>query len=127
MDILNQLHHEKETYAIIGAAIEVHKELGPGFLEQVYQEALELEFINQNIPYEREKNLKIYYKGVKLKKEYATDFFCFDKIVVELKALSEIKKAHQSQLLNYLTATRTEVGLILNFGTQSLQRKRMIK
>ncbi len=119
--------YKNETYALIGVAMEVHNELGSGFLEPVYQEAYEIELIRQNIPFEREKVLSIYYKNEKLKKEYSADFFCFDKIVVELKALSELNSVHESQLLNYLTATKTKVGLLINFGAKSLQHKRMIK
>ena len=127
MDLLNEFYYKEETYRIIGAALEVHKELGPGFLEAVYQEAFELELINQNIPYEREKILTIYYKNQKLNKEYSADFFCFDKIIVELKALSSMNSDHESQLLNYLTSTKTRVGLLINFGSKSLQYKRMVK
>jgi GxxExxY protein len=119
--------YKNETYDLIGVALEVYNELGSGFLEPVYQEAFEIELIRQNIPYVREKLLNIYYKNEKLKKEYSADFFCFDKIVVELKALSELNSVHESQLLNYLTATKTKVGLLINFGAKSLQHKRMIK
>jgi GxxExxY protein len=117
---------EDKTYAIIGAAMEVHKELGPGFLEAVYQEALELEMIKRNIPYELEKQLEIFYKGVKLKKKYYSDIICYNSIIIELKALKDINGDHQSQLLNYLKATSYEVGLLINFGRKSLQYKRMI-
>jgi GxxExxY protein len=124
---MNGFLYKDETYLIIGAAMEVHRELGPGFLEAVYQEVFEIELIRQNIPYEREKLLYIYYKNEKLKKEYSADFFCFDKIIVELKALSELNSIHESQLLNYLTATKTKVGLLINFGSKSLQHQRMVK
>ena len=90
-----------ETYKIIGAAMKVHKELGCGFLESVYQEAFELELQKQNIPYEREKLLNIYYKGTKLKKRFSADFVCYDKIVVELKALLELNNDNTAQILNY--------------------------
>ncbi|MBN1639312.1 MAG: GxxExxY protein [Ignavibacteriales bacterium] len=120
------LLHEKETYKIIGACIEVHKELGCGFLEPVYQEALELEFVEQGLPFEREKLLEISYKGKTLTKEYKADFICFDKIIVELKALSKLTSDHEAQLLNYLKATGFELGLLINFGTQKLEHKRMI-
>ena len=116
-----------ETYAIIGAAMEVHTELGPGFLEAVYQEAFELELLKEKIPYEREKIINIFYKKEKLKKEYTADFFCFGKIIVELKALSSLNGDHEAQLLNYITATKTKVGLLINFGAKSLEHKRMIK
>ncbi|MBA4408534.1 MAG: GxxExxY protein [Bacteroidota bacterium] len=124
---MNDFLYKDETYLIIGAAMEVHNELGPGFLEPVYQEAFEIELISQNIPYVREKIINIYYKNEKLKKEYSADFFCFDKIIVELKALNALNSDHESQLLNYLTATKTKVGLLINFGSKSLQHKRMVK
>ena len=127
MDLLNELYFKEETYQIIGVAYEVHNELGSGFLEAVYQEAFEIELINRSIPYEREKLLNVFYKSIKLQKEYSADFYCFDNIIVELKALNALTSDHQSQLLNYLTATKTKVGLLINFGAKSLQYKRMVK
>ena len=121
------LIYKEEVYQIIGAALEVHKELGCGFLEAVYQEALELEFQFQNIPYIREPKLNIYYKEQLLNKYYEADFICFDKIIIETKALSSLASEHESQLLNYLKATRLKVGLLVNFGKQSLEYKRMVK
>ena len=122
MDLL----YKNESYNIIGVAMEVHKVLGPGFLEPVYQEAFELELQRQNIPYEREKLLNIFYKGVKLKKYYEADFVCYDKIIVEMKALSDLNDDHIAQVLNYLTITKMKLGLLFNFGRKSLQYKRMI-
>ena len=122
-----ELLYKSEVYNIVGAAMEVHTELGPGFLESVYQEALELEFERQNIPYVREKKLKIYYKGVLLNKEFSADFLCYDKILVELKALSELTTQNESQLINYLKASNLRLGLLINFGAQSLEKKRMIR
>ena len=104
----------------------VHNELGCGFLEAVYQEALELEFQYRNIPYQREAQLDIYYKKQLLKKHYQADFICYDKIIVELKALSALTSEHESQLLNYLKATGLRVGLLINFGKKSLEYKRMV-
>ena len=127
MDLLNELYFKEETYQIIGVAYEVHNELGSGFLEAVYQEAFEIELINRSIPYEREKLLNVFYKSIKLQKEYSADFYCFDNIIVELKSLNALTSDHQSQLLNYLTATKTKVGLLINFGAKSLQYKRMVK
>ena len=121
------LLYEEESYLIIGAAIDVHKELGNGFLEAVYQEALEKEFLFKNISYKREFPLKIYYKNELLNKFYVPDFICFDKIIVELKALSAITSEHQAQVLNCMKASRLNLGLILNFGKQSLEHKRIIK
>jgi len=120
------LLYKEESYKIIGAAMEVHKELGHGFVEPVYQEALELEFIRQNIPYEREKSLKIFYKGQKMKKFYVADFVCYEKIVVEMKALGELHSDHEAQVLNYLKASGYKLGLLLNFGSKSLQYKRLV-
>ncbi len=117
---------DKETYAIIGAAMAVHRELGCGFLEAVYQEALEREFQYLNIPYEREVKLPVYYRGVKLKSYYQADFICFDTIIVELKALQRLTGIEESQVLNYLKASNLHRALLLNFGTTSLQHKRMV-
>ena len=96
--------------------MEVHRELGCGFYEAVYQEALELEFQDRKIPYEREARLDIYYKKQLLKKYYQADFICFENVIVELKALSALTSEHESQLLNCLKATGLEVGLLINFG-----------
>ena len=106
--------------------MEVHRELGPGFLEPVYQKALELEFQRQDIPYHREKALELYYKGTKLKKSYSADFVCYDKIIVETKALDSMVGKHEAQVLNYLKATEFKLGLLVNFGQQSLKYKRIV-
>ena len=120
------LLYENETYKIIGAAIEVHKNLGMGFLEAVYQEAIEKEFNLQSIPYQREVPFSIYYKNELLNKMYIADFVCFNKIIVELKAVQKLTGEHQAQVINYLKASRFEVGLLLNFGSKSLEYKRII-
>jgi len=106
--------------------MEVHKELGPGFLEPVYQEALSLEFSDKGITFEKEKEIHIFYKDKLLDKCYKADFLCFDKIIVELKALSGLSNDHIAQLLNYLKATKLRVGLLVNFGSPSLVYKRLI-
>jgi GxxExxY protein len=106
--------------------MEVHKILGAGFLEAVYQEALEKEFLLRNIPFEREKLLKICYKGQELSKHYAADFVCYDHIIVETKALSSLTNEYLSQIINYLKATKNEIGLLINFGQESLEYKRVI-
>ena len=118
--------YKEECYKIIGACMNVHKELGPGFLEAVYQESLAIEFLDQGIPFEKEKEIRIFYKDKLLDKCYKADFLCFDKIIVELKALSELSNDHIAQLLNYLKATKLRVGLLVNFGSSSLVYKRLI-
>ncbi len=116
---------KNETKRIIFSCMEVHNELGNGFLEPVYQEALEEEFKRQDISYEREKLLPIVYKGKKLLKEYFADFICFNEIIVELKAVTALSKAHKSQVLNYLNAANKKIGLLINFGTTSLKWERI--
>ena len=122
----SKIIYKKESYRIIGVAMEVHNELKNGFSEPVYQEALEKEFINQEIPYEREKVMNIYYKGVKLDKYYKADFICFGKIIVELKALNDLSADHKAQLINYLKATKKQLGILVNFRKPSLQYQRII-
>ena len=117
---------KEDVYNIVGACMEVHSTLGNGFLEAVYQEALEEEFKLRGIPYEREKQLRIIYKGKYLKKYYVADFICYDNIVVELKALSDLTSNHEAQVLNYLKTTGIKVGVLVNFGTKSLQYKRLV-
>ena len=107
--------------------MEVHKQLGCGFLEAVSQEALEQEFILQDIPYEREKQLPVFYKGKKLNTFYRVDFFCYQEISVELKALPALSGTEESQIINYLKASETPVGLLANFGSSSLEYKRFAK
>lgn len=121
-----ELIYKEEAFKIIGAAMEVHKELGCGFLEAVYQEAFKIEMQNQRIRYKREEEIEIYYKECLLDKKYRADFICFDKIIVELKALSELKSENEAQVLNYLKATNFKVGLLINFGSKSLQYKRFV-
>lgn len=104
----------------------VHRELGCGFLEPVYQEALAIEFQIQGIPFRKEVELSITYKERTLNKCYKADFICYDRIILELKALSALSSDHSSQILNYLKATAIRVGLLINFGTTSLQHQRFI-
>ena len=119
--------YKEESYKIIGAAFKVYNNLGHGFLEAVYQEALEIEFERQGIPYEREKELSIIYDGVQLKQTYKADFVCYGKIIVELKAVSELVDAHRSQIYNYLHATGYRLGLLLNFGcSDELEKERIV-
>lgn len=116
-----------EVYKIIGAAMKVHSELGNGFLESVYQEALSLEFKDAKIPFEKEKELTIFYRGQRLERKFFADFVCFGTIIVELKAVKELCQEHISQVVNYLKATNNHVGLLINFGEKSLKYKRIIK
>ena len=115
-----------ECYRIIGACMEVHSELGSGFLEAVYQEALVREFNKREIPYVYESRLDVYYKGEKLNKHYYADFVCFDQIIIEIKAMEGLTDEHLAQVLNYLKATGFRIGLLINFGTSKLQYKRII-
>ena len=119
------IEKEELTGKIINACMEVHNELGNGFLEPVYQEALEEEFKIQQIPYKREQLLPILYKGKKLNKEYYADFVCYNKIIVELKCVSSLINAHKGQVINYLKATKNKVGLLINFGGSSLKWERL--
>ena len=117
---------DQRTYKIIGAAIEVHKELGCGFLEAVYQEALAREFRIQEIPNKAQPIVDIKYKGEALDKKYQPDFVCYKEVIVEIKAISELSGVEEAQLINYLKATGLKSGLLLNFGSKSLQHKRFI-
>ena len=117
---------DQRTYKIIGCAMEVHKELGCGFLEAVYQAALGEEFGIQEIPYKSQPVVEIFYKGEPLNKVYQPDFVCFDEVIVEIKALSCLTGLEESQLINYLKATGLKVGLLINFGSKSLEYKRLV-
>ncbi len=119
--------YKEESYKIMGAAFKVYNGLGHGFLEAVYQEALEIEFQKHGIPYDREKELRIVYDGAELKQTYKADFVCFNKIIVELKAVSTLDDAHRSQVYNYLHATGHQLGLLLNFGyPKELEYERIV-
>lgn len=120
------LLYADQTYAIIGACMEVHRHLGHGFLEAVYSEALMAEFEERDIPYEINKELTIAYKGRPLLKKYYADFVCFDKILIEMKAVEKIAPPHIAQVLNYLKATNMQLGIIANFGEASFSYKRII-
>ena len=117
---------KKECYNIIGCAMEVHNELGFGFLEAVYQEALQIVFEEKNVPYIREMILDVRFRNMVLAKKYVADFLCFNELIVELKAAETLTDKDISQVINYLKATNKKVGLLLNFGTTKLQYKRII-
>ncbi len=122
------LYHKEESYAVNGAAMKVYSTLKEGFLEAVYQEALAMEFAKRGIPFEREKELKIYYDGKELQTTYRADFVCYGDIIVELKAVIDLDDTHRSQVHNYLKATGYKLGLLYNFGHHDgLQFERIIK
>jgi GxxExxY protein len=122
-----ELIFKDEVYAIIGAAMDVQRELGSGFLESVYQEALEIELSRRQIPFESQQAIKVIYKGEVLKKEFIADLICFGKIIVELKVQDGLSGKEEAQVLNYLKATGIKVGLIINFGShQKLEWKRLV-
>jgi GxxExxY protein len=122
----NLTEDDPRTYSIIGAAMEVHRQMGSGFLEPVYQESLAIEFARRSIPFRREVKLPIKYKGQRLSVEYCPDFICFDSVIVELKALARMSGTEEAQVINYLKVTGYEVGLLLNFGTRSLEHRRFV-
>jgi GxxExxY protein len=118
---------KEEVYRIVGAAMEAYNELGPGFLEAVYQEALEIELGLRGIPFEPQKPLAVFYKGRRLKKEYVADVLCFAQIIAELKALDKLSGKEEAQIINYLKATRLRVGLLINFGNpKELEWRRFV-
>ena len=122
---MSDLLFPKESYDIIGAALEVHSQLGCGFTEPVYQEALAEELRLRHIPFEREKVFMVTYKGKELSKDFRVDFVCFNKIIVELKAVSDFAEEHVAQVYNYLKVTGMQLGLLINFGKTSLEYKRL--
>ena len=121
----NDLLYKNESYKIIGAAMEVHRILGCGFVEVVYQEALEEEFKKRNIPYEREKELLIQYKEKPLSKTFRADFVCYDDIILELKAVSDFTDDHYAQIYSYLKASNLSLGILINFGKANLDYQRI--
>jgi GxxExxY protein len=120
------MEKDPQSHAIIGAAMEVHRELGRGFLELVYQTALALEFQDRRIPFKAEVALPVRYKGKLLTCGYRADFVCFEDFLVEIKAISKLTTADDAQLLNELKATGYQRGLLLNFGARSLEVKRLV-
>ena len=124
---MSNLFYQDESYKIRGALFAVHNELGCGFLERVYQDALEVEFRWRNIPYEREKLIHVMYKGHPLGEPYRADFVCYGKVIVELKSVSEILDVHRAQIINYLKATKMKLGFLVNFGEESLNIERIVR
>jgi GxxExxY protein len=121
---MSELKYKETTEKIIGAAMRVHAALGNGFQEVIYQRSLAIEFSEIKLPFEREFNMKVYYKNLEVG-ERRVDFLVDGKIMVELKALVNLESVHLAQAKNYLEAYNVEVGLLINFGTQSLQFKRL--
>lgn len=117
---------DPQTYQIIGAGMEVHTELGCGFLEQAYREPFAIELAARRIPFAREVRFPILYKGQIMPVAYRADFVCYGEVLVELKALSRIGPLEEAQLINYLCASKLRRGLLLNFGARSLQYKRLV-
>ena len=119
-------YQDKQTFDIIGACMKVHSELGSGFLETVYQEALSKELSKRNISFIREQKLPVYYCGEKLETFYQVDFLCYGNVILELKAISKIGSTEEAQVINYLKASNLTKGLLVNFGSKSLQYKRLV-
>jgi GxxExxY protein len=124
--MLDEYYLKDETYSIIGLCMEVHKVLGKGHNENVYGDALEYEFKMNNIPYEREKQYNINYKNIVLPRYYFSDFTVFGEIILELKAIQTLTSSETKQVLNYLAAAKNKIGLLVNFGEDSLKYKRLI-
>lgn len=120
------LYREEETFKIIGICMEVFRNLGPGLLEVVYKDALEIEFKANNLPFEREKEFSIEYKGVILPHKFYADFIVNEDIVLEVKAVKEFSGEHTAQVLNYMKLSESEIGLLVNFQNKSLQHKRLV-
>lgn len=125
---MEELLYKKEVYEIIGAAIEVHREMGAGFLETVYEECMEIESKERKIPFETQVKLNVNYKGIPINKKYIADYIGFGKIIVEFKCIPKLAKVEEAQILNYLKATGLKVGLLINFGSKGkLEWKRFVR
>jgi GxxExxY protein len=125
---MDQLVFREEVYAVVGAAIEVHRELGAGFLEAVYQEAMERELVLRGIAFESQRELAIQYKDQALAKSYVCDLLCFDNVLVELKAMDRLSGREEAQVINYLKSSGLSVGVLINFGAHGkLEWRRLVK
>ena len=118
--------YKEESYKIVGICMRVHSNLGAGFLEAVYEEALEKELNKEKIPFQKQVKLELYYDNQKMNKTYRADFICYDKIILEIKAVSNMPTAFYAQLRNYLRCTEMKLGILINFGQPSLQYKRIL-
>ena len=124
---MSELKFKEEVYAVIGAAIDVHRELGPGFLGLIYQEALEIELRTRNVPFGAQQPISVRYKGLTLKKQYYADLVCFERIIVEIKALPHLAATETAQRLNYLKGTGFPLGILIYFGSHGkLEWKRLV-
>lgn len=122
----DKLLYEEESYKVIGSCLKVHKSLGNGFSEEVYHEALARELAKAGVPYEQGKKLDVFYDGVRLSNFFTADFVCFGKIIVEIRSIHALDESVKRQIINYLRSTRVEVGLLVNFGENSLCWQRFI-
>lgn len=123
---MSQIIYKNESYFVIGLCMDIHNELGKGFSEAVYSDALEIELKSNGVPFQKEVKFDIIYKGEKLKHNYYADYLLDDKFILELKAVEKISNSHIKQTLNYLAASKMQLGLIINFGEDSLSYKRVI-
>ena len=122
-----ELLFREEVYAIVGAGFEVYNQLGPGFLEAVYQEALEVEFTQRKIPFVPQQEIRVIYKGLPLKKLFVADFLIYGKVIVEIKAVDHLTPREFSQVINYLKATGSQLGVVINFGAEKeMEWKRLV-
>jgi len=121
-----EIIYKKESYEIVGALFDVHNQLGSGFLEIVYKDALEYEFRLRNIPFEREKQYSVSYKDTKLKHKFYADFVVFDKIILEIKAITNLSDSHVSQCINYLKVSDNRLAILVNFHKDFLDHKRIV-